>query len=156
MAAVGPNGPSSAESNAGAIAGWNTTEASNGAWDDAVKTLNDPCPSGFRMPTLAQWQAVYNTILNPIRSHPGTWFDNSTNYSSGLRIGTGTTGLFLPAAGSRTWPNGELAYRGYFGFYWSSSGTINNVMGLNFSTGNVGTVESGSRNNGFSVRCISE
>jgi hypothetical protein len=35
----------------GAVSGWNTTDAANGSWADGFKTVNDPCPAGYRVPT---------------------------------------------------------------------------------------------------------
>ncbi len=155
VAAAGPTGPSIGEANAGAITGWNTTAASNGAWADGNKTANDPCPAGFRVPTKAQWDAVLDATLNPTRSYPGTWSPSSTNYSSGLRIGSGATGLFLPAAGYRSYSGGTLFGRGNDGFYWSSTENGSNAWNLYFSNGFADTLSS-YRTDGMSVRCIAE
>ena len=51
---AGPWGKTTANDNAGAITGWSTTDAANGAWLDGSKTVNDPCPTGWRVPTAAQ------------------------------------------------------------------------------------------------------
>jgi uncharacterized protein (TIGR02145 family) len=155
VAAAGPTGPSDGEANAGAITGWNTQDAFDGAWVDASKTANDPCPVGFRVPTKAQWEAVLNTTLNPTRSYPGTWTNSNTNYSAGLRIGSGATGLFLPAAGYRNFGYGTLEYRDSFGFYWSSTEDFSTVWLLRFSNGNVTTYDL-FRTLGLSVRCIAQ
>jgi uncharacterized protein (TIGR02145 family) len=155
VAANGPSGSGSTQANAGTITDWNTTAAPNGAWADGSKTANDPCPAGFRVPTSAQWVTVLNTSLNPTRSYPGTWSSSSTNYSAGLRIGAGTTGLFLPAAGYRYGSNGTLYYRGTYGYYWSSTedGIIASILG--FSNGNADRGGFG-RTNGVSIRCVAE
>jgi uncharacterized protein (TIGR02145 family) len=155
VAANGPTGSSSGEANAGAISGWNTTAASNGAWADGNKTLNDPCPTGFRVPTKAQWDEVLDAMLNPTRSFTGTWSISSTNYSNGLRIGSGTTGLFLPAAGYRNFSDGTLFLRGGYGNYWSSTENGSGAWFLDFSNGSADTVN-GNRPNGMSVRCVAE
>jgi uncharacterized protein (TIGR02145 family) len=155
VAAAGPTGPSSGEANAGSITGWNTTAAANGAWSDATKTANDPCPTGFRVPTLAQWDAVLNNNLNT-SSYVGTnWASSSTNYTTGLRIGSGTSGLFLPAAGYRYNSNGTLIYRGDNGIYWSSTENGSNAWSLYFSNGYANT-DSNTRTYGMSVRCVAE
>jgi uncharacterized protein (TIGR02145 family) len=156
VAAAGPTGPSSGEANDGAINGWNTTAASNGAWADGNKTLNDPCPAGFRVPTRAQWDAVLDATLNPTPSYPGTWSTSSTNYSSGLRIGSGATGLFLPAAGFRDFSDGTLFIRGSFGYYWSSTETGSFAFGLGFYNGFAESYSVLKRTDGVSVRCIAE
>ncbi len=75
--AHGPTGPGAGEANDADIAGWNQTGAPNGAWSDASKTVNDPCPTGYRLPTLAQWTAV---IANNSGGDVGTnWTENATN-----------------------------------------------------------------------------
>ncbi len=156
VAAAGPTGPSDGEANSGAITGWNTTAASNGAWADGSKTATDPCPAGFRVPTKAQWDAVLNTTLNPNSSYPGTsWVSGSTNYSSGLRIGSGATGLFLPAAGRRGLSNGTLSGRGFSGNYWSSTEDGSNAWYLSFGNGYAST-DFYDRTLGMSVRCVAE
>ena len=155
VAAAGPTGSGSTEANAGAITGWNTSSASDGAWADGSKTANDPCPPGFRVPTRAQWDAVLNTDLNQTRIYRGTWSNSNTNYSAGLRIGSGTTGLFLPAAGSRLSSVGTLGSRGGRGFYWSSTEYGSAAWSLAFSNGFADT-GNGSRTLGLSVRCVAE
>ncbi len=155
VAANGPTGSSSGEANAGSVCGWNTTDAPNGAWVDGSKTANDPCPTGFRVPRKTQWDAVLNTGLNPTRSYPGSWSGSSTNYNAGLRIGSGTTGLFLPAAGYRDYSDGTLGSRGYFGYYWSSTENDSYVWLLTFGNGYADTNFSG-RTDGMSVRCVAE
>jgi uncharacterized protein (TIGR02145 family) len=156
VAAAGPTGPSSAGANAGAIAGWNTTAAPIGAWTDGSKTANDPCPSGFRVPTKAQWDAVLNTSLNPTRTNLGTWISDYTNYSSGLRIGSGAHGIFLPAVGWREASDGSLASTRH-GDYWCSTRTGNIAWALYTSNTFSYTGEQyGNPILGFSIRCIAE
>jgi uncharacterized protein (TIGR02145 family) len=156
VAANGPTGPSSGEANDGAITGWNSTAASGGAWADGSKTASDPCPAGFRVPTSVQWDAVLNTNLNPTSSFPGTWSNNSTNYSSGLRIGSGTKGLFLPAAGYRDDSNGTLLDRGDYGFYWSSTAAGAKAFTLWAQNGFAISAFDMNRTNGMPVRCIAQ
>ncbi len=157
VAAYGPSGSDSLQANSAAISGWNTGTAPNGAWTVASKTANDPCPAGFRVPTRAQWNAVLNNSWNSTRSYTGTWSISTTNYTSGLLIGSGTTGLFLPAAGFRAWYNGELLQRGYGGHYWSSEeSTPTNAWDLGFTKDFHYVNDISGRNQALSVRCVAE
>jgi uncharacterized protein (TIGR02145 family) len=163
--AAGPTGPGSGEANSGSISGWSTTAAANSAWADASKVVaNDPCPDGFRVPTKAQWEAVINSSLNPTVSYGTGWsttMNAHTNYAAGLRIGSGTSGLFLPAAGTRSNTNGSLSNRNVLGYYWSST-EVNSDAGYLYFRQAGGLIQqpiaTGSivRTRGFSVRCIAE
>jgi uncharacterized protein (TIGR02145 family) len=166
--AAGPWGSAANQDNAGSIAGWAlgstvatpVDEAPNGSWLDASKTANDPCPSGFRIPTKAQWDGVRDNTLNP-RSNVGgdSWVSSSINYDTGKFFGPG---LFLPAAGRRTIipESGDLFGRGSVGRYWSSTESASNILAawvLLFDSGNSPTTSGGfSRVNGYTIRCIAE
>ena len=152
-----PWGSTMANDNAGGITGWNLNAAANGAWSDGSKTVNDPCPAGWRVPTSAQLAALINNTLNP-RTLVGNWNWGTTNYSSGLRFGQS---LYLPAAGSRppgnfNTPRAELIERSVFGYYWSSTA----ISGPNAQLMSFTTVPpilfGGVHTNGLSVRCIAE
>jgi uncharacterized protein (TIGR02145 family) len=149
--ASAPWGSTTANDNAGAITGWNTTAAANGAWSDFSKTVNDPCPAGFRVPTAAQWTGVINASLNT-RTIVGSFTDSSTNYSSGIRVGNS---LFLPAAGSRSSSLGSLGNRGSSGYYWSSTESGSSAQSLDFYSSIAG-ISTFNRTNGFSLRCVAE
>jgi uncharacterized protein (TIGR02145 family) len=149
-AAPGPAGPGAGDANDGAISGWNTTGAPNASWSDATKTSNDPCPSGFRVPTKAQWDGL---VDNNTGASVGTWTNNPTNYTSGRMFGSG---LFIPANGQRFLDVGDLKGRGSYGNYWSSTenGTVNAEY-FSIGNGSAGT-DYDVRTFGFSVRCIAQ
>lgn len=109
-----------ASTSASALPGWNATAAGEGSWSDTVKTANDPCPVGYRIPTLTQWEGVIN---NNTSTRIGSWLNMGSNFSSALCFGpnTSTTTLTLPAAGERSVSNGTLSMRGSRAFYWSST-----------------------------------
>ncbi|MBV4357757.1 fibrobacter succinogenes major paralogous domain-containing protein [Pinibacter aurantiacus] len=140
-----------ASTQSGAITGWNTTSAVDGSWADASKTGFDPCPTGFKMPTKAQWDGVVNASLNPV-TRTGSWSKSATNYTTGIKFGNR---LFLPTAGSRHYANGALNDRGSNAAYWSSSINGTNGYYMSFDAGSANTYNN-SRAYGFSVRCVAE
>jgi len=146
--------------NTGSVPGWSTGGAPNGAWNvseaSPVKTANDPCPSGFRVPTRNEWVSIYSTT--PVNtqtnwSNVGTYSVNPTNYSAGKKV---YNSLYLPATGERASFNGGLYNRGSSGFYWSSTEDGSNAYTLLFYNSSVVPANFNPRLHGFSVRCVAE
>jgi len=98
---------------------------------------NNPCPSGFRVPTAAEWE------------------QERLSWSSNNAAGAFASPLKLPLAGSRYGSISSLHNVGTLGFYWSStvSGTSARYLYLSSSNAAVGTT---SRANGRSVRCLKD
>src|SRR5574344_624689 len=124
---------------------WNSgTEAA------PVKTLYDPCPTGWRIPTMTELYALMGSTEGKGKwddEKKGRWFDGTTNTDQ-------TSGVFLPAAGYRV-NDGNADVRGSYGLYWSSTPSDDRAYGLSFSH----TMASRSYNKrafGFSVRCVRE
>jgi uncharacterized protein (TIGR02145 family) len=121
-------------------------------WLDASKTANDPCPTGFRVPTQAQWGGLFidgTTSGAPNTATRNIWTWTGNGYTVGAN-------LYLPAAGYRIGFNATLSYVGTGGLYWSSTVNGTNAYFLNFDSGFVHPGYGNNRAYGFSVRCISE
>jgi uncharacterized protein (TIGR02145 family) len=142
-----------ASTSSGAISGWITTAAANGAWADGSKTANDPCPTGYRVPTIAQWFLVdsYNA-----QTTTGSFSNSETNFGAARHFGAGANKLTLPAAGYRTNSNGGLTNRGNVGLYWSSTENGTTANALYFDSSPANADSNFNRTFGFSVRCVSE
>ncbi|MHB8790199.1 MAG: fibrobacter succinogenes major paralogous domain-containing protein [Desulfobulbaceae bacterium] len=115
---------------------WRTSQNDN-LWQGA-SGINNPCPSGFRLPTEAEWN---NEI---------------TSWSSRDSVGAFASPLKLVLAGIRRSGNGTIDSEGSYGFYWSS--TVEGIYGLNleFDIANHATIYGAGRALGFSVRCIKD
>lgn len=134
------------------IAGWDNSAAALGSWTDATKTINDPCPTGFRVPTGQQFT---NLINNTTRSGVGTFTESETNYGSAIVFSGGGNKLTFPTAGYRYTTGGYLRFRGFSGYYWTSTATANATAMLANST-SATVYNTFYRPNGFSIRCISQ
>lgn len=149
-------------STSGTISSWIGLSLSNpkpdGSWSDTSKAGNDPCPSGYRVPSSAEWQAVITNNPNVERT-ASSWLSSPTNYTSALYIrnASNVRTLMLPAAGARGYEQGELQSRGQSGDYWSSS-LVNaaNAYFLYFNNTTINPRNTNYRTFGFSVRCIAE
>ncbi|MDX8571849.1 hypothetical protein OZ666_09155 [Elizabethkingia sp. HX QKY] len=136
------------QSNSGTILGWNNIGKPDGSWSESSKTVNDPCPTGYRIPKQAEWQAIIDN--NTITYIGSNWTSSSTNYNNGIKIGND---LFLPATGYRSFNNGQLGGRGFGAEYWSSGILGTNGSSLLVTNGNA-TMGIGSRTLGMAIRCI--
>ena len=139
---------------------WASAETNNDAWNvdenNPIKTANDPCPTGYRVPTRIEWQAVNTNNANSLTG--AAWSAGPTEFGNALHYGPDANGklLTLPAAGSRSRTNGALNERGNTGDYWSSTERGDNAYSLYFGSSSVAPAEFSNRTNGLSVRCIAE
>jgi len=112
---------------------WRSPQNTN-LWQ-GVNGVNNPCPSGYRLPT--------ETELNTERL---SW---STNNATGAF----TSPLKLPIAGVRGF-DGQIVNVGDYGFYWSSTINSNGNPAYLLFSNDVTTISYGYRANGQSIRCI--
>ena len=111
------------------------TSPNNNLWQ-GESGINNPCPSGFRLPTESELQAEVDSWSTK---------DGASAFGSVLKF---------PAAGYRQFEGGSLVHEGAIGSYWTSS--IIDDFGipiLFFSYGNA-YMSSFGRVLGGSVRCI--
>jgi uncharacterized protein (TIGR02145 family) len=112
----------------------------------ASKKANDPCPTGFKVPT--------DTELEAERNNGGTGFWGTGSLQNNA-LGVFNSALKLPVAGYRISSTGALSDVGSVGYYWSSTVSGTGARGLGFNSSNA-LMFSDDRARGFSVRCIKE
>ncbi|WP_170947320.1 FISUMP domain-containing protein [Pseudomonas sp. Irchel 3E19] len=136
------------------IVGWNTILAPNTAWQDAIKTAEDPCPPGFRVPTSSQLQSLINFTS---QSNLGSFTSSPTNFGSAKVFTGGGHKLTFPNAGNRYYTYGTLRSRGAYADYWSSTASGSSTAGWMDSYGiGVNLDQVVQRTFGASIRCIQE
>lgn len=122
----------------------------NDALWGATKTATDPCPAGWKVPSVTQ--------LHALATASKSWATNGVKFSSG------TSNLFLPYGGCRNPWSGAVENVGHptstanttgSGYYWSSTASGTEAIALSifwagFAVGNI------PRGYGSSVRCVPE
>ncbi|MDR1592284.1 MAG: fibrobacter succinogenes major paralogous domain-containing protein, partial [Prevotellaceae bacterium] len=128
-----------------------------------LSTAN-PCPPGWRVPTIAEWQGVFD-YNDEYRTENGglawtaanvtqpTWTASDTDFDNGIKYGDA---LVLPAAGLRNVDTGSLYDRGNYGYYWSSTAHKGNGQNMYFLGYGQLANNIHPRSYALSVRCLSE
>jgi uncharacterized protein (TIGR02145 family) len=128
---------------------WDYSLPSGTEWESD----NDPSPAGWRVPTLAEIQTLFNTDkVSKYQSYNGVngwiFIDKTTDKK-----------LFLPVAGYRSIRDGSLRQADTTSYYWGSS-TYQYDTGCcawSLSLYSIGaTVSDINRMYGFLVRCVRE
>jgi len=114
---------------------WRAPTQNDNLWQ-GTSGINNPCPSGFRLPTEAELENVRTACF-------------VTNNAAGA-FGSF---LKLPVAGDRKRTDGSLSLVGSYGFYWSSTVDGSTARNLFFYASGA-SMSSGYRAYGFSVRCV--
>jgi len=114
---------------------WRTT-LNNNLWQ-GVNGINNPCPSGYRLPTEAEWEV------------------ERKSWPSANAAGAFASSLKLPLAGSRN--NGSASLDGVstHGLYWSSTISDITARSLTFAEKSVNW-SNPYRSDGVSCRCIKD
>jgi len=108
----------------------------NNLWQ-GVSGINNPCPSGYRLPTEVEWDI------------------ERMSWSSNDAAGAFASPLKLPMAGIRIFSDGTLGFVGSYGYYWSSTVDGTKARYLYFYS-SIAFMNSFHRANGYSVRCIKD
>ena len=114
---------------------WRSSQNTN-LWQ-GVNGVNNPCPSGYRLPS--------ETELNAER----------LSWSSNNSTGAFDSPLKFTVAGDRDDNTASLNYVGNHGFYWSSTVSSTNSIPVIFSV-SYQSMAPHARAYGFSVRCLKD
>jgi len=114
---------------------WRNPQNTN-LWQ-GVSGTNNPCPTGWRIPTLTEWGSEISTI--PLTNY-------TTAYSSVLKL---TVGGYRSYSGSLT--STDVGTNGY---YWSSTTNSTKSSYAKFTSSAATTSGTQYRGYGMSVRCI--
>ena len=153
------SGSSNWDSNTTTYDNWNanvTVEPAYGTeYNDTevVKTVYDPSPVGFKMPTT---NAFTGFGSGSTVNYEGSW-DSGYKFTTGLSS-PNPISIYFRANGFRSYSGGSLNGVTRYGYYWASGSYSSTTDGclLHFYSGYVGPQNRSDRALGFSVRPVSE
>ena len=126
-----------------------------------VKTIYDPCPVGFSVPT----NGAFSAFTSDGKS-TGSMNVNGTNNTATYNAQSGhifwtnhnkNATIYFPASGFREASNGNISKFNEFGDYWSADPQdVNNGCCMGFSVTGVSPLHVNLRTYGFAVRPVSE
>ena len=143
--------------------------ANEGLWSDAEKSLYDPCPKGWRVPTAEDLSVLYLSAE-----------EDATNLEEakkqyGWRLSDGVSKYFWSACGRRRYADGKVENMNYKdgvypsqpqpweGYYWSSTTTVDGqavCLYFDLTTTRLNNKfvrkDPRFRANGFQIRCVKE
>ncbi len=132
-----------------------TNMHNNALWNDGLKSIYDPCPIGWKVPssgagTASPW---YKYGAGSYTDYGGVW---NTNYPGWNFINSAYNLGWFPATGWRDMYNGDLYSVGVSGYSHSSSVNIGDVFYFAFFNTTISPVFTGARAHGLPVRCVRE
>jgi len=136
---------------------WNAAMTASSSLDDdqdsVIKTIYDPCPPDYVMPSGRAFTGITTTGSNTTDS---TQFNVVGAWAAGWKFkknANDNEGNFFPASGNRASDSGGLADVGGGGNYWvCAPGSQANARSLGFHSGGLYPLDSYYRSIGFSVR----
>lgn len=126
---------------------WLYSSHDSSLWS-TTKSMYDPCPYGWRVPSNSLWNGVASSVAG--------------GFESGWTFSFGGSDTFYPAAGRRSFSRGSLTNVNadgtlWTGYYWScSAASDNKSLSLYFNRDGIDNATSGYRAGGYQVRCVKE
>jgi len=138
---------------------WRTPQL-NTLWYNNGKTVNDPCPSGWRVPTMIEWGSIFRGTAiagNPANAAVNTWTWNSSGTAGYLIKPSGSSEptFFLPMTGRYRANNAAIATLSV-GYYWTSSNYNTDGYTVAFRNDFISTADAYNRADGFNIRCVAD
>ncbi|MFX1668647.1 hypothetical protein JZ968_10855, partial [Riemerella anatipestifer] len=112
-----------------------------------VNGSNNPCPSGYHVPTHAEQKALHDAILG---------YDAGTSATDSNKMWNEQV-LRLPVSGFRGANNGIFSLQSNYGWLWSSEQyDRNHTWSLWLGSGGSGAGSNNGHAVGFGVRCLKD